>query len=399
MNNPFSSNKIILSFFNFFKENKIGFVLNTNDATLNKLFVDNLKQKLSEETGNLKSYNFYVYGGIDDELYYNTKIFSSKDVFKHKESLHNTLFQIQFEDPGIFNDPKNTSIIKHLLDIDAYLIIQLPGKFAHQLDFGNSDEDFISKYVCASINVPHLSIDEKIKFLTEELEGSKIIVNESIYSNYLNQLENKNINFSDLFYFLKNIKQHKILNQVKEFEINENTNVFFGEIKNSVNSLGEKFNNEINDTLDEFNHYKIFRYLLKKKKSVIHSQKISINELEKYCGDKKQFEKFINIATSPEYEILIFHEHDEWEGDNLISINTEFIDKWQKLKNICYDERVESNLVEKILNLAQLYNSGRGELLSDEQIIESNILFESDSFDQFWVGKYSSEFNLIKGFV
>ena len=400
MNNPFSSNKIILSFFNYFKENKIGFVLNTNDATLNKLFVDNLKQKLSEEIGDLKSYNFYVYGGLDDELYYNTKIFSSKDVFKHKESLDNTLFQIQFEDPGIFNDPKNTSIIKHLLDIDAYLIIQLPSNFAHQLDFGNSDEDFISKYVCGSINVPHLSIDEKIKFLTEELEGSKISVNESIYSNYLNQLENKNINFSDLFYFLKNIKQHKILNQVKEFEINENTNVFFGEIKNSVNSLGEKFNNEINDTLDEFNHYKIFRYLLKKEKNqIIHSQKISINELEKYCGDKKQFEKFINIATSPEYEILIFHEHDEWEGDNLISINIEFIDKWQKLKNICYDERVESNLVEKILNQSQLYNSGRGELLSDEQVIESNILFESDSFDQFWVGKYSSEFNLIKGFV
>ena len=230
MNNPFSSNKIILSFFNYFKENKIGFVLNTNDATLNKLFVDNLKQKLSEETGDLKSYNFYVYGGLDDELYYNTKIFSSKDVFKHKESLDNTLFQIQFEDPGIFNDPKNTSIIKHLLDIDAYLIIQLPSNFAHQLDFGNSDEDFISKYVCGSINVPHLSIDEKIKFLTEELEGSKISVNESIYSNYLNQLENKNINFSDLFYFLKNIKQHKILNQVKEFEINENTNVFFGQL-------------------------------------------------------------------------------------------------------------------------------------------------------------------------
>ncbi len=71
----------------------------------------------------------------------------------------------------------------------------------------------------------------------------------------------------------------------------------------------------------------------------------------------------------------------------MISINIEFIDKWQKLKNICYDERVESNLVEKILNQAQLYNSGRGELLSDEQVIESNILFESDSFDQFWVGK------------
>ena len=109
--------------------------------------------------------------------------------------------------------------------------------------------------------------------------------------------------------------------------------------------------------------------------------------------------KTASIATSLEYGILVFHEHDEWEGDNLISINIEFIDKWQKLKNICYDERVESNLVEKILNLAQLYNSGKGELLTDEQVIESNILLESDSFDKFWVGKYSSDFNLIKGFV
>ena len=400
MNNPFSSNKIIVSFFNSFKENKIGFVLNTSDETLNKLFVDNLKQKLSEEIEELKSYNFFVYGGLDDELYYNTKIFKSKDVFKHKESLGNNLFQIQFEDPKIFNDPKNTGIIKHLLDLDAYLIIQLPSNFAHQLDFGDSGSDFIHKYVSGSINVPHLSIEEKIKFLTEELENSKISVNESIYSNYLSQLENNNVNFSDLFYFLKNIKQHKILNQVNEFEINENTNVFFGEIKNSVNSLGEKFNNEINDTLDEFNHYRIFRYLLKKEKNqIIHSQKISINELEKYCGDKKKFEKFISRATSPEYEILIFHEHDEWEGDNLISINIEFIDKWQKLKNICYDERVESNLVEKILNLAKRYNSGKGELLSDEQVIESNILLESDSFDKFWMRKYSRDFNLIKGFV
>ena len=288
MNNPFSSNKIIVSFFNSFKENKIGFVLNTSDETLNKLFVDNLKHKLSEEIEELKSYNFFVYGGLDDELYYNTKIFKSKDVFKHKESLGNNLFQIQFEDPKIFNDPKNTGIIKHLLDLDAYLIIQLPSNFAHQLDFGDSGSDFIHKYVSGSINVPHLSIQEKIKFLTDELENSKISVSESIYSNYLSQLENNNVNFSDLFYFLKNIKQHKILNQVNEFEINENTNVFFGEIKNSVNSLGEKFNNEINDTLYEFNHYRIFRYLLKKEKNqIIHSQKISINELEKYCGNKK----------------------------------------------------------------------------------------------------------------
>ena len=69
-----------------------------------------------------------------------------------------------------------------------------------------------------------------------------------------------------------------------------------------------------------------------------------------------------------------------------------------KIKNICYDERVESNLVEKILNLAKCYNSGKGELLSDEQVIESNILLESDSFDKFWMRKYSREFNLIKGF-
>lgn len=400
MNNPFRSNKIILSFLDYFKENKIGFVLNTIDAALNKLFVDFLKQKLSEQIEGLSSYNFFVYGGLDDELYHNTKIFKSKDILKHKEDLDNTLFLIQFEDSGIFNDPKNTSIIKHLLDLNAHLIIQFPSNFAHQLDFGNYGDDFISKYVSGSINVPNLSVDEKIKFLTQELEDSKIKINESIYSNYLNQLENKNINFSDLFYFLKYIKQHKILSQVKEFEINENTYVFFGEIKNSVNLLGEKFNNEINDTLDEFNHYRIFQYLLKKEKNqIIHSQKVSINELEKYCGDKKQFQKFIGIATSPEYGILIFHQHDEWEGDNLISINIEFIDKWQKLKNICYDERVESNLVDKILNLAQLYNSGKGELLTDEQVIESNILLESDSFDKFWVGKYSSDFNLIKGFV
>jgi len=400
LNNPFSSNKVILSFLNYFKENKIGFVLNTRDATLNKLFVDHLKQKLGEQTKDFKSFNFFAYGGLDDELYHNTKIFSSKDILKHKERLENTLFQIQFEDPEIFNDPENTNIIKHLLDLDAHLIIQFPSNYAHELNFGNSEDDFISKYVSGSINIPHLSVDEKIKFLTQELEDSKISINESIYSNYLNQLENQNINFSDLFYFLKNIKQHKILNQVKEFEINENTNVFFGEIKNSVNSLGEKFNNEISDTLDKFNHYRIFRYLLKKEKNqIIHSQKVSINELEKYCDDKKQFQKFISIATSLEYGILVFHEHDEWEGDNLISINIEFIDKWQKLKNICYDERVESNLVEKILNLAQLYNSGKGELLTDEQVIESNILLESDSFDKFWVGKYSSDFNLIKGFV
>ena len=400
MKNPFSTNKIIASFFNFFKKNKIGFVLNTSDETLNKLFVDHLKQKLTDEIENLKSYNFFVYGGLDDELYYNTKIFSSKDVFNHSESIGNTLFLIQFENPEIFNDQKNKEIVKHLLNLDAYLIIQLPGNFAHQLDFGKSRTDFINKYVSSSINVPHLSIEEKIKFLTQELEDSKISVNESIYLNYLNQLEDKNVNFSDLFYFLKNIKQHKILNQVKEFEINENTNVFFGEIKNSINSLGEKFNNEINDTLNEFNHYRIFRYLLKKEKNqIIHSQKISINELEKYCSDKDQFEKFIKTAISPEYEILIFHEHDEWEGDNLISINREFIDKWQKLRNICYDERVESNLADKILNLAKQYNLGRGELLSDEQVIESNILLESDSFDKFWMSKYTNDFDLIKGFI
>ena len=400
MNNPFSSNKIIDSFFNSLKENKIGFVLNTSDETLNKLFVDNLKQKLTEEIEDLNSFSFFVYGGLDDELYHNTKIFKFKDIFKHKESLGKNLFQIQFEDPEIFNDPKNTAIIKYLLDLDAYLIIQLPSNFAHQLDFGDSGSDFIHKYVSGSINVPQLSIQEKIKFLTEELEDSMIRINEIIYSNYLSQLKNKNINFSDLFYFLKIIKQHKILNQVNEFEINENTNVFFGEIKNSVNSLGEKFNNEIIDSLDEFNHYRILRYLLKKEKNqIIHSRKISINELEKYCGDKKQFEKFINRATSPEYEILIFHEQDEWEGDNLISINGEFIHKWERLKNICYDERVESNLVEKIFKMANLYNSGKGELLSDEQVMESNILLESDSFDKYWMRKYSSDFNLIKGFV
>ncbi len=400
MNNPFSSNKIIASFFNSFKKNKIGFVFNTSDETLNKLFIDDLKHKLTDERQSLKSYNFFVYGGLDDELYYNTKIFKSTDVFKYKESLSDNFFQIQFEDPKIFNDSNNTEIIKHLLKLDAFLLIQLPSNFAHKLDFGDSNIDFIDKYVSASINVPHLSIDEKIKFLTEELKDSKISVNKSIYSNYLSQLENKSVNFSDLYYFLKNIKQHKILNQINEFEINENTNVFFGNIKKSVNSLGEKFNNEINDTLDGFNHYRIYRYLLKKEENqIIHSQKISINELEKYCGDKKQFQKFINKATSPEYEILTFHEHDEWEGDNLISINIEFIDKWQKLKNICYDERVESNLVEKILNLAKLYNSGKGDLLSDEQVIESNILLESESFDKFWIRKYTSDFNLIKGFV
>ena len=400
MNNPFSRNKIIAAFFNSFKENKIGFVLNTSDETLNKLFVDNLKHRLFEELKYINSYQFFVYGGLNDELYFNTKIFKSKDVLKYKDSLGNYLFQIQFEDPKIFNDPINTQIIKHLLELDAYLIIQLPSKFAHQLDFGDSSSEFIHKYVSVSINVPYLSVDEKIKYLTEELESSNISLNESVYYNYQKQLENKNVNFSDLFYFLKIIKQHRILNQVNEFEINENTNVFFGEIKNSVNSLGEKFNNEINDTFNEFNQYRIFRYILKKEKNqIIRSQKISINELEKYCGDKKQFKKFIKKATSAEYDILIFHEHDEWEGDNLISINIEFINKWQKLKNICHDERIESNLVEKIIKLAVLYNSGKGELLSDEQVIESNILLESDSFDKSWIRKYSNDFNLIKGFV
>jgi hypothetical protein len=161
LNNPFSSNKVILSFLNYFKENKIGFVLNTRDATLNKLFVDHLKQKLGEQTKDFKSFNFFVYGGLDDELYHNTKIFSSKDILKHKERLENTLFQIQFEDPEIFNDPENTNIIKHLLDLDAHLIIQFPSNYAHELNFGNSEDDFISKYVSGSINIPHLSVDEK----------------------------------------------------------------------------------------------------------------------------------------------------------------------------------------------------------------------------------------------
>ena len=235
MNNPFSRNKIIAAFFNSFKENKIGFVLNTSDETLNKLFVDNLKHRLFEELKYINSYQFFVYGGLNDELYFNTKIFESKDVLKYKDSLGNYLFQIQFEDPKIFNDPINTQIIKHLLELDAYLIIQLPSKFAHQLDFGDSSSEFIHKYVSVSINVPYLSVDEKIKYLTEELESSNISLNESVYYNYQKQLENKNVNFSDLFYFLKIIKQHRILNQVNEFEINENTNVFFGEIKNSVN--------------------------------------------------------------------------------------------------------------------------------------------------------------------
>ena len=400
MINPFSSNKIINLFFKSFIKNKIGFVLNTKDETLNKLFINNLKEKLNGEIKDLKFHNFFVYGGLDDELYYNTKIFDSKDILEHKKSINNSLFLVQFDDPEIFNDQKNAKIIQHLLDLDTHLIIQFPSNCAHQLDFGNIENDFIKKYISSSINVPDLSIDEKIKFLTEELENSKISVNESIYSNYLSQLENKNISFSDLFYFLKNIKQHKIFNRLKEFEINQNTSIFFGEIKNSINSLGEKFHNEITDTLNYFDYGRIFRYLLKKEENqIINSQKVSINELEKYCGDDSQFNKFIEIATSSNFEILVFHEHDEWEGDNLISINIEFIEKWHKLRIICNDERIESNLVDKIFNLAIQYNSGKGDLLSDEQVIESNILFESNSFDEFWMRKYSDDFNLIKGFI
>ncbi|OUW77180.1 MAG: hypothetical protein CBD72_02240 [Flavobacteriaceae bacterium TMED212] len=400
MINPFSSNKIINLFFKSFTKNRIGFVLNTNDETLNKLFINNLKEKLNGEINELKEYDFFVYGGIDDELYFNTKIFNSKNILDHRKSIHNSLFLIQFEDPEIFNDQNNSKIIQHLLDLNTYLIIQFPSNCAHQLHFGNSQNDFIKKYISSSINVPDLSIDEKIKFLTDDLEDSKITVNESIYSNYLSQLENKNISFSDLYYFLKNIKQHKIFNSLNEFEINQNTNVFFGEIKNSINSLGEKFHNEITDSLDDFDYKRIFRYLLiKEENQIISSQKVSINELEKYCGDNKQFNKFIKIATSSNYEILVFHEHDEWEGDNLISINIEFIEKWKKLRIICNDERIESNLVDKIFNLAIQYNSGKGDLLSEEQVIESNILFESNSFDEFWISKYSNDFNLIKGFI
>ena len=164
--------------------------------------------------------------------------------------------------------------------------------------------------------------------------------------------------------------------------------------------MGEKFHNEITDTLVDFDYERIFRFLLMKEENqIIISQKISINELEKYCGDINQFNKFIAIATSTNYEILVFHEHDEWEGDNLISINTEFIEKWQRLRTICNDERIESNLVDKIFNLATHYNSGKGDLLSDEQVIESNILSESNNFDEFWIRKYSDDFNLIKGFI
>ena len=113
MINPFSSNKIINLFFKSFTKNRIGFVLNTNDETLNKLFINNLKEKLNGEINELKEYDFFVYGGIDDELYFNTKIFNSKNILDHRKSISNSLFLIQFEDPEIFNDQNNSKIIQN----------------------------------------------------------------------------------------------------------------------------------------------------------------------------------------------------------------------------------------------------------------------------------------------